>query len=167
MLEEFEEDSENFNRPPSFFPYNGSEQMPESKTGNREPVEVTIEGIFAAESNGNIHRFVLLTDGERKVSILIGPFEAQAITMPLEGAQPDRPMTHDLIKTVLDKFNGAITKILIDDLWSTTYYAKIFIQCQKEEIIIDSRPSDAIALAVRYNAPIYVSDNILEQNNTE
>jgi bifunctional DNase/RNase len=164
MSEDFKEEQGGFETPPSFFPYEHSEET--SQETSRELVEVGIEGLFAAESNGSIHRFVLLSDGFRKLSIIIGPFEAQAISMPLEGTEPDRPMTHDLIKAIIDKFEGFVEKIVIDDLWSTTYYAKIFINHGEnvDPIVLDSRPSDAIAIAVRFGCPIYVVEAILKQH---
>lgn len=152
---------ENFEEPPSFFPFSGGAPMRESGSLG-ELVEVRIEGVFAAESNGNISRFVLLSDGLRKLPILIGPFEAQAISLPLEGTRPDRPMTHDLIRAMLDRLAATLDRVVIDDLWNTTYYAKLYIRTDKEEIEIDARPSDAIALSVRFDAPIFVADGILE-----
>ncbi len=154
-------DPENFEEPPSFFPYE-SGGSPRDHGSLGELVEVQIEGVFAAESNGSISRFVLLSDGERKLPILIGPYEAQAISLPLERTQPDRPMTHDLIKAVVDRLNATIDRVVIDDLWNTIYYAKLYVRSDKEEVEIDARPSDAIALAVRFEAPIYVADGILE-----
>ncbi len=163
MAEEFDgpEEPENLDEPPSFFPYDGS-------GSNREPgalgelIEVQIEGVFAAESNGSISRFVLLSDGDRKLPILIGPYEAQAISLPLEGTRPDRPMTHDLVRSIVDRLNATLDRVVIDDLWNTIYYAKLYVRSATEEIEIDARPSDAIALAVRFDAPIYVADGILE-----
>lgn len=165
MAEE-NEGPESFEEPPPFFPYegNGSSRMPGSLG---ELVEVSIEGVFAAESNGSISRFVLLSDGERKLPILIGPYEAQAISLPLEGTRPDRPMTHDLVKAVLDRLDTTLDRVVIDDLWNTVYYAKLYIRTSKEEMEIDARPSDAIALAVRFEADIFVADGILEAGMEE
>lgn len=127
-----------------------------------EPVEVNIEGVFAAENSGQISRFVLLSDGSRKLPILIGPYEAQAISLPLEGTRPDRPMSHDLLRTVIDRLGATLNRVVIDDLWNGIYYAKLYLRKGSEEIEIDARPSDAIAMAVRFESPIYVSDGILE-----
>lgn len=152
---------ENYEEPPPFFPYSGT--GPKREPGSMgELVEVQIEGVFAAESNGNISRFVLLSDGERKLPILIGPYEAQAISLPLEGTRPDRPMTHDLVKAVMDRLGTNLDRVVIDDLWNTIYYAKLYMRTDREEIEIDARPSDAIALSVRFDAPIFVADGILE-----
>lgn len=164
MPEELPEDegSEDLNLPPSFFPLDSG--SPSRDSGNMgELVPCNIEGIFAAESNGNQSRFVLLTDGDRKLPILIGGFEATAITLPLEGARPDRPLTHDLIRNILDRLDVNLDRVVIDDLWNGIYYAKLYIKHGKEEIEIDARPSDAIALAVRFNSDILVADAILDQ----
>ena len=147
--------------PPSFFPYEDS--LPEREPGSLgELVEVQIEGVFQAENATNVTRFVLLSDGERKLPILIGPYEAQAISLPLDGVRPDRPMTHDLVRNILERFEATLERVVIDDLWNTIYYAKLYIQANGEEMEIDSRPSDAIALAVRFDAPIFVADGILD-----
>lgn len=152
---------EDLDQPPAFFPNVG----PESGRGEDygELVEVKIEGVFAAESGGAISRFVLLTDGDRRLPILIGPFEAQAISMPLDNQRPDRPLTHDLMRTVMDRLDAHLDRVVIDDLWSTIYYAKLYIRCGEEECEIDARPSDAVALAIRFDAPVFVADGILEQ----
>lgn len=154
------DDPEELDKPPSFFPYEPEEVVPQPVEMG-EPVECVIEGVYGYDANGQIQRFVLLSDGNRKVPILIGPFEAKAISMPLDGQTPDRPMTHDLLRNILDKLNCELVRVLIDDLWSTTYYAKLTIRSGEEEIEIDSRPSDAIALAVRFDAPIFVAEGIL------
>lgn len=161
MPEEYEDEPEGLERPPPFFPYEPDATAP-ALDGPGEPVEVSIEGVFAAESNGSIQRFVLLSDGDRKLPILIGLAEAAAISLPLEGATPDRPMTHDLVKTILERLGATVERIVIDDLWSTTFYAKIVLRHNETETIIDSRPSDAIAIALRFEAPVYVAENILQ-----
>jgi bifunctional DNase/RNase len=156
------EGPEDLDLPPSFFPLEGGGTFRES--GNMgELVPVNVVGIFAAESNGNSSRFVLVTDGERKLPILIGGFEATAITLPIEGTRPDRPLTHDLIRNILDRLETTLDRVVIDDIWNGIYYAKLYLRRGKEEMEIDARPSDAIALAVRFNADIYVADGILDQ----
>lgn len=160
------EGQDNLDEPPAFFPLDSS--TPLRHTGNMgELMEVQIEGIFAADSQGNTSRFVLVSDGERKLPILIGGFEANAITLPLEGQRPDRPLTHDLIRTILDRLDVRLDRVVIDDLWNGIYYAKLYIKTNKEEMEIDARPSDAIALAVRFDAPIFVADAILDQGMDE
>lgn len=163
MPEEYEgpEGPDNLDEPPSFFPYDGNGARPEPAEP-AELIEVQIEGVFAAENGGQISRFVLVSDGERKLPILIGPFEAQAIQLVLENTRPDRPMTHDLVRNILDRMEATIDRVVIDDFWNTIYYAKLYVRQGNEESEIDARPSDAIALAVRFDAPIYVADSILD-----
>ena len=157
---------ENFDQPPPFFPYEG--EAPDRVPGQMgEPVEVSIEGVFGAESAGNISRFVLLSDGDRKLPILIGPFDAQAILLPLENQRPDRPMSHDLIHNIVDKLGATLDRVVIDDLWNSTYYAKIYLKRGKEEIEMDARPSDAIALAVRFDDRVFVAEGILDASIEE
>jgi len=168
MPEEFEgpDGPENLDQPPSFFPYSG--QLPEGETRDLgELVEVHIQGVFAADSEQSKSLFVLVSDGDRKLPIVIGPFEAQAISLPLENAQPDRPMTHDLIRNLLDRLDATVERVVIDDLWNGIYYAKLYVKRGKEELEIDARPSDAIALAVRFDAPVFVADGILEAGSEE
>lgn len=162
MPDEHDDDQEGLDKPPPFFPYeNGA--TPDDHESMGEPVEVSVEGVFAAANNGNVQRFVLLSDGDRKVPILIGEFEAAAILYSLDGATPDRPMTHDLLKTVIDRLGGTLEKVVIDDLWSTTFYAKMHVTHGTETLSIDARPSDSIAVALRFEAPIFVAEGILQR----
>ena len=157
---------DNLDEPPPFFPR-------EFAGPTREPgepgklVEVSIEGVFAVENSGRLSQFVLLTEGHRRLPILIGPFEAQAISLPLSGDRPERPMTHDLVKAIVDRLGGDVVRVVIDDLWNTIYYAKVYLKKGDEEIEIYSRPSDAIAIAVRFDAPIFVAEGILETAGEE
>lgn len=158
-----EDDYGGFDSPPSFFPYRGDDD--EREPGSMgPPVEVAVEGIFSGEANGQVQRFVLLADGDRKLPILIGPFEASAIIYPMEGSQPDRPMTHDLLRNIIDRLGATLDRVVIDDLWNAIYYAKLYLRRDEEEMEVDARPSDAIALAVRFEVPIFVSEGILEQD---
>lgn len=150
-----------FSEPPAFFPVDFNEHVREPGSLGKL-VEVSIEGVFASETNGQTTRFVLVSDGRRRLPIVIGPFEAQAISYPLDGAVPDRPMTHDLIKTVVERFGGDVDRVVIDDLWNAIYYAKVYLKTKKEEFEIDARPSDAIAIAVRFEAPVFVAEGILD-----
>ncbi|MEK6583315.1 MAG: bifunctional nuclease family protein [Nitrospirota bacterium] len=112
---------------------------------------------------------VILNDEENKdvLPIWIGKFEANAICFILEGITPPRPMTHDLTKSILDTLDIKIISIVINNLKDNTYYAKIHLSSQGSEVVIDSRPSDAIALALRSSAPIFVSEDVLEKRNAE
>lgn len=103
-------------------------------------------------------------NGSRVLPIVIGLNEASAIKLKISGFVPPRPMTHDLIFTMLNDFQATVEKILIDRLEENTFYAKIVIKTSSGAIkTIDARPSDSIALAVRFHAPIFVDDEIIKQ----
>lgn len=114
----------------------------------------------------NLSPLVLLRDHDEMnfLPIWIGIFEAASIAMELQGVHPPRPMTHDLLKSVIDKFDAKVVRIIINDVKEGTFYSVIEIEKEKsEKITIDSRPSDAIALAIRAAAPIYVSEVVMMQ----
>lgn len=102
--------------------------------------------------------------GERTLPIWIGENEAMAIALILEGVKPKRPLTHDLLKSVLDVFQAKVSRIGIVDLKDETYYAKIFVEVDSKVFAIDARPSDSIALALRTKSSIWISDEILNAN---
>ena len=108
---------------------------------------------------------VLLVDLEdkRMIPIWLGHAEANAIFVAMENIQAPRPMTHDLLKNALGELGAKLLRIEINDLRDSTYYATLYLKCRKTVIGIDSRPSDAIALALRCSAPIYVSDEVLSK----
>jgi bifunctional DNase/RNase len=120
---------------------------------------------FDSTSNGFV---VLLMDLENKTGlpIWIGPFEANAIAMKLKKIGSHRPMTHDLIHNILKSLESQVMKIVVNDLKENTYYALIHLIRRGEEIIIDSRPSDAIAIALAVDAPIFVSAHVIEKART-
>lgn len=158
-----EEGFDDLDRPPAFFPY--ADEGQREGEGYGELVHVMVDGVYAAESQGQISRFVLLSEyggRYRKLPILIGPFEAQAIQLCVETTRPDRPLTHDLLKTIMDRLDATLDRVLIDDLWNSVYYAKLILITGDQEIEIDARPSDAIALAMRFEASIYVAEGLLE-----
>jgi uncharacterized protein len=154
------ENGENLDDPPAFFPYDGS--GPNRHANQSELIEVQIEGVFHHENNGKISQFVLLSDGTRRLPIAIGPFEANAIQLIIEGKRPDRPLTHDLIKNILERLDCALDRVVIDDFWNGVYYAKLYLRRGNEESEIDSRSSDAIALAMRFEASVFVAESILD-----
>jgi len=101
-------------------------------------------------------------EGKRYLPILIGPFEATAIALALEGTQVPRPLSHDLMKSIIDSLHGKVQKVVIHDIKDNTFYARIIIEIEKDKVVeIDARPSDSIALALRVKAPIYVSERIV------
>ncbi|MBI5407246.1 MAG: bifunctional nuclease family protein [Nitrospirae bacterium] len=116
----------------------------------------------------NMYIVILNDETDKEIlPIWIGKFEANAICFILEGITPPRPMTHDLTKNVLDTLDVKIISIVINNLKDNTYYAKIHLQARGSEVVIDSRPSDAIALALRASAPIFVAEDVLEKRNSE
>jgi uncharacterized protein len=126
-------------------------------------VEVRVRGVTVDPQAGS--PVVLLEEvrGERLLPIWVGVFEARAIVMELDKVAPPRPMTHDLIKTILDGVNAQITNVMIADLRDNTFYAQIALQTGGASLHIDARPSDAIALALRVQAPIYVAKTVFDR----
>jgi len=110
-------------------------------------------------------RVILLKelDAERYLPIWIGPFEADAIAMELGGTRIARPLTHDLLRNVIHELGGQVSYVLINDLRDNTFYARIVLEANGEIMDVDSRPSDAIALAVRTKSPVFVSEEVMEQ----
>lgn len=102
-------------------------------------------------------------EGERALPIWVGIFEAHAIARELEHFETPRPMTHDLLKNVIVGVNARVDRILVNDLRDNTFFAEIHLALNGSEYVIDSRPSDAIALALRVSAPIFVSEKVLEE----
>jgi len=101
-------------------------------------------------------------NGNRRLPIIIGAFEAQAIALEIEGIKPPRPLTHDLLKEVTDNLGAVVKEVLIDELRENTFYAKIIFEVSTLTNEVDARPSDAIALAVRAQAPIYVMETVMQ-----
>jgi len=111
------------------------------------------------------HRLIVLKEifGDRYLPIWIGPFEADAITLALQGVQVARPLTHDLLQNVLQALGARVEYVVVTELTDDTFYANIVLDVDDEEVIIDSRPSDAIALAVRVDAPIFVEEDVMDE----
>jgi hypothetical protein len=111
------------------------------------------------------HRIVLLQErsGERFLPIWIGTYEAEAIALKLQGAAISRPLTHDLLAALIGELDGGLKYVVISDLTQNTFFARLAIEQQKSLRFVDSRPSDAIALAVRTDVPIFAQESVLEQ----
>lgn len=126
-------------------------------------VEVVIDSIRVSLMSPQ--RIIILREmnSERFLPIWIGPFEAEAITSSLQEIEVIRPMTHDLLRNVLNVLGGQVLRINITELRDDVFYARIVVSANGQEIEIDSRPSDALALAVRTHVPIYVSEDVLEE----
>ena len=106
-------------------------------------------------------------EGNRFLPIWIGHPEAAAILIRMQGTQLPRPMTHDLLMSVIDTFDGEVTRITVTELKESTFYARLTLMKDGSEVDIDSRPSDALALAVRTDAPIFASTDLLDENGIE
>lgn len=126
-------------------------------------IQCEILGLSTSPATGGAYAILLKeVDGVRRLPIIIGAFEAQAIALEIEGIKPPRPLTHDLLKQLIDNLGGSVLEIIVDELRENTFYAKIILDVSGLTNEIDARPSDAIALAVRADAPIYVSNQVMD-----
>ncbi|MBL7977016.1 MAG: bifunctional nuclease family protein [Bacteroidetes Order II. Incertae sedis bacterium] len=128
-------------------------------------IQVDIIGLSTSPSSGGAYALVLgeMGGNRRRLPIIIGASEAQAIALELEKIDPPRPMTHDLLRDVFRSVRANVSEIVIDELREGTFYAKIRYEFEGEEQELDARPSDAVALAVRVDVPIYVEVKVLEE----
>ncbi|HLF19843.1 MAG TPA: bifunctional nuclease domain-containing protein [Bacteroidota bacterium] len=125
-----------------------------------DKIQVDILGLSTSPSSGGAYALILKeVNGARRLPIIIGAFEAQSIALEMEGIKPPRPLTHDLMKAIIDTLGGGLNDVFINELRDGTFYAKLSVDSQE----IDSRPSDAIALAVRFGVPIFVADKVMEE----
>src|SRR6266849_1537553 len=105
-------------------------------------------------------------DGQKVLPIWVGIFEANAIAMQIENVTPPRPMTHDLLKNVITDLKATVQKVVVCDLKENTFYALIYLGLNGDTVAIDARPSDAIALALRTRAPIFVEETVIDNAKT-
>ena len=126
-------------------------------------IEMNVECVRVSMQNYN--RVVILKEkeAERYLLIWIGPSEAEAIAMRLGDVSPPRPQTHDLLRNIIDAVDAHVSYVLVNDLNNDTFYARIILEKDGRTIEIDSRTSDAIALAVRAQAPIYADESVLDR----
>lgn len=128
-----------------------------------QKIQCEILGLSSSPSTGGAYAILLKEiDGVRRLPIIIGAFEAQAIALEIEGIKPPRPLTHDLLKQVIDNLGGSVMEVIISELRENTFYAKIILEISGLSNEIDARPSDAIALSVRAQSPIFVAESVLE-----
>ena len=128
--------------------------------------EVNIAGMTMDPTSNTPIIILKLVNGDRAIPIWIGLLEATSIASALRDIKFDRPMTHDLFKNFIESLNIDISKIEVCDLKDNTFYAKIYFKSKETSFIIDARPSDAIAMAIRFRAPIYVDDKVIEKSQT-
>jgi uncharacterized protein len=126
-------------------------------------IEMNVE--FVRVSMQNYNRVVILKEkeSERYLLIWIGPSEAEAIAMRLGDVQPPRPQTHDLLRSVIESLEGHVSYVVVNDLNNDTFYARIVLEHNGQTVEVDSRTSDAIALAVRAQVPIYADESVLDR----
>ena len=128
-------------------------------------IQLTIKGVSYSETQTGAYALILKeAEGDRRLPIIIGGFEAQSIAIALEKElKPKRPLTHDLFKNFAERFNIYVKQVIIHKLVDGVFYSSLICERDKIEEIIDARTSDAIAMALRFNAPIFVYDSILKQ----
>ena len=130
-------------------------------------IELDIYGIAPSQIKGSYSLILAEIDGDRKLPIIVGQFEAQAIAIPLEGINTERPLTHDLFLVFAKKLGFTITEVFIHQLKEGVFYASLIIENTDEKLTIDCRTSDAIAIAVRFNCSIFTTESILDEAGIE
>ncbi|MBI1876415.1 MAG: bifunctional nuclease family protein [Acidobacteria bacterium] len=129
-------------------------------------IEMTIKGLMV-DPVTNMPIIILRDkDGQKVLPIWVGIFEANAIALQIENIATPRPMTHDLLKNVINDLNASVEKIVVCDLKENTFYALVYLQADGSTIAVDARPSDAIALALRARAPIFVEEAVIDNAKT-
>lgn len=129
-----------------------------------EKIKLNILGLSVSQSQSGAYALVLAEEnGDRRIPIIIGPIEAQSIAIQLEGLKPPRPLTHDLFKQMATAFNIEVTEIIIYKLEEGIFYSELICVRNEKQIIIDSRTSDAVALSLRFNCPIYTTEEIISR----
>ncbi len=126
-------------------------------------IKLTITGLVYNQNIVGTYGLVLSEEsGKRRFSVMIGEPEAQSIALKLNNKKLPRPLTHDLIKTILDVFEAKLVKVLISDMINDVFYSELHILKDEKILVVDARTSDAVALAVRCNSPIYIKSDILD-----
>jgi uncharacterized protein len=128
-----------------------------------QELRMEIKGLMLDPSSNTPIVILKDVDSQLFLPIWIGVFEANAIALKIEGVEPPRPMTHDLLRSTLERLDARVEKIVISDLKDSTFFALIHVQRPQGEVAIDARPSDAIALALRVDAPIFVLRSVMEK----
>lgn len=127
-------------------------------------IKIHISGMIYNQSMGGTYSLVLSEDGgfKRRFSVLIGEAEAQSIALKLNNAKPPRPLSHDLMNSIIRELNAKLVKVVIYEMVNDIFYSEIYLLHGETPVVIDARTSDAVALAVRSNAPIFIHADILE-----
>lgn len=130
-------------------------------------IEMNVEGLLFDPRSSMYILLLKEIDGDGRLPIWIGKPEADSIALALGKVVTPRPLTHDLIKNIIDGLKVRITKIVVTEILDNTYYALVCLNDGKKETFIDSRPSDAVAVALRTNAPIFIEESIMEKRSTD
>jgi len=125
-------------------------------------LEVKIRGLLVDPTTNSPIVLLKELDGEGFLPIWVGPYEANSIASEIEKLAPQRPMTHDLLRNVISQMGGIVSRVIVTELRDNTFYAMIEIVSNGQLFLIDSRPSDAIALALRTDSPIFIREEVLE-----
>jgi len=127
-------------------------------------VKLKVLGISYSQTQSGAYALILVEEnGNRRIPIIIGGFEAQAIVIKIENLEPPRPLTHDLFKSFADEFKISMVEVMIHKLEEGVFYSRLLCNNGNKELSIDSRTSDAVALALRFDCPIYIAEDILEK----
>jgi len=127
-------------------------------------VKLKVTGISYSQTQSGAYALILNEEnGDRRIPIIIGGFEAQAIVIKLENLDPPRPLTHDLFKRFADEFDISVTEVMIYKLEEGVFFSKLVCNSKDKEYSIDSRTSDAVALALRFGCPIFIAEDILDK----
>jgi uncharacterized protein len=127
-------------------------------------IKLKVMGISYSQTQSGAYALILIEeDGERRIPIIIGGFEAQAIVIKLENLDPPRPLTHDLFKKFADEFHISITEVMIYKLEEGVFFSKLVCTNGEKTYSVDSRTSDAVAIALRFGCPIYITEEILDK----
>jgi hypothetical protein len=130
-------------------------------------IQMKVEGLLFDPRSGMYILLLKELDGPQTLPIWIGKPEADSIALALGRVATPRPLTHDLLKNILSTLDMHVSRVVVTDIIDNTYYAMLFLTDGEQEISIDSRPSDAVAIALRVNAPIFVDEDIIEQRHPD
>jgi bifunctional DNase/RNase len=128
-------------------------------------IKLNVQGVLTDPRTETQVVLLRADDGQEVLPIWVGAIEGGAIKLALEGILPTRPMTHDLLKNMMEHLGLRVQKVIITEIKNNTYYASIYVESGGSLLSIDSRPSDAIALALRTHVPIYTTDEVLKQKS--
>ncbi|MBF0345528.1 MAG: bifunctional nuclease family protein [Nitrospirae bacterium] len=130
-------------------------------------IKMKVDGLLFDPRSGMYILLLKATEGEETLPIWIGKPEADSIALALGRVVTPRPLTHDLVKNIIEELHMSVSKVIVREIVDNTYYATLYVTDGKHEKPIDSRPSDAVAVALRTNSPIYVDEGVIERRNTD